>query len=75
MLNNLKSMLNGNWKYSEGQNNEGNYIVLTKAGDIIAIYEENNKLEIYYKSNFSDYTNIYIRQTAVATFKLINELF
>ena len=73
--NNLKLMLNGNWKYSEKQNNEGNYLVLTNAGDIIAIYKENNELEIYYKANFSDYTNIYVRQTAEATFELINELF
>ena len=75
MLNSLKSMLNGNWKYSEGQNDEGNHLVLTKAGDIIAIYEENNELEIHYKVSFNDYINTYIRQTAEETFELINRLF
>ena len=77
MLNKLKSMLNGNWKYSEGQNNEGNYIVLTKAGDIIAIYpaEEGEGLELYYKSDLSLDTLEYYPKTAVAAFTLINELF
>ena len=53
----LKIMLDGNWKYIEklSMNNNETHLILMNAGDIIAIYpaEEGEGLELYYKSDLS----------------------
>ena len=74
----LKIMLDGNWKFIEKVNfNNEEHLILTNAGDIIAIYpaEQGEGLELYYKSDLSLDTLEYYPKTAVETFGLINRLF
>ena len=75
----LKMMLNGNWKFIEklSMNNNETHLILMNAGDIIAIYpaEQGEGLELYYKSDLSLDTLEYYPKTAVETFNLINRLF
>ena len=75
----LKIMLDGNWKYIEklSMNNNETHLILMNAGEIIAIYpaEEGEGLELYYKSDLSFNIIEFYPETAVAAFTLINKLF
>ena len=75
----LKTMLNGNWKFIEklSMNNNEKHLILMNAGDIIAIYpaEQGEGLEIYYKSNLKLDALEYYPKTAIEAFSLINRLF